>query len=134
MRGGERGVAVALGFERCETARLVHTFQLCQARSQYSVDKTVLSVAPNPVTTGFKFQPFEQINTDARGRGRNLEAWVVAGLSGPANAVATFDRSAAQVALALRYTERLAEAGIAPSVGSVGDSYDCEYVAAARGV
>ena len=26
--------------------------------------------------------------------------------------------------LALRYTERLAEAGIAPSVGSVGDSYD----------
>ena len=26
--------------------------------------------------------------------------------------------------LALRYTERLAEAGVAPSVGSVGDSYD----------
>jgi transposase InsO family protein len=26
--------------------------------------------------------------------------------------------------LSLRYTERLAEAGIAPSVGSVGDSYD----------
>ena len=26
--------------------------------------------------------------------------------------------------LALRYTERLAEAGIEPSVGSVGDSYD----------
>ena len=26
--------------------------------------------------------------------------------------------------LAIRYTERLAEAGIAPSVGSVGDSYD----------
>ena len=25
---------------------------------------------------------------------------------------------------AIRYTERLAEAGIAPSVGSVGDSYD----------
>ena len=29
--------------------------------------------------------------------------------------------------LSLRYTERLAEAGIQPSVGSVGDSYDCEY-------
>ena len=28
--------------------------------------------------------------------------------------------------LALRYTERLAEAGIEPSVGLVGDSYDCE--------
>jgi transposase InsO family protein len=26
--------------------------------------------------------------------------------------------------LSLRYTERLAEAGIAPSVGSTGDSYD----------
>ena len=26
--------------------------------------------------------------------------------------------------LSLRYTERLAQAGIAPSVGSVGDSYD----------
>ena len=26
--------------------------------------------------------------------------------------------------LAIKYTERLAEAGIAPSVGSVGDSYD----------
>ena len=26
--------------------------------------------------------------------------------------------------LALRYTERLAEAGVEPSVGSVGDSYD----------
>jgi transposase InsO family protein len=26
--------------------------------------------------------------------------------------------------LSIRYTERLAEAGIAPSVGSVGDSYD----------
>ena len=35
--------------------------------------------------------------------------------------------------LALRYTERLAEAGIEPSVGSVGDSYDCESVGAARG-
>jgi transposase InsO family protein len=27
---------------------------------------------------------------------------------------------------AIRYTERLAEEGIEPSVGSVGDSYDCE--------
>jgi transposase InsO family protein len=35
--------------------------------------------------------------------------------------------------LALRYTERLAEAGIEPSVGSIGDSYDCESVGAARG-
>jgi len=26
--------------------------------------------------------------------------------------------------LAIRYTDRLAEAGIEPSVGSVGDSYD----------
>jgi transposase InsO family protein len=26
--------------------------------------------------------------------------------------------------LAMRYTERLAEAGAAPSVGSVGDAYD----------
>ena len=33
--------------------------------------------------------------------------------------------------LAIRYTERLAEAGIEPSVGSVGDSYDCEYGLAA---
>jgi putative transposase len=33
--------------------------------------------------------------------------------------------------LALRYTERLVEAGIEPSVGSVGDSYDCESVGAA---
>ena len=36
--------------------------------------------------------------------------------------------------VSIRYTERLLEAGIEPSVGSVGDSYDCEYVAAARGV
>jgi transposase InsO family protein len=36
--------------------------------------------------------------------------------------------------LSIRYTERLAEAGIEPSVGSVGDSYDCEYVTAARAV
>jgi hypothetical protein len=34
----------------------------------------------------------------------------------------------------IRDTERLADAGIAPSVGSVGDSYDCEYVGAARRV
>jgi transposase InsO family protein len=34
--------------------------------------------------------------------------------------------------VAIRYTERLLEAGIEPSVGSVGDSYDCEYIAAAR--
>lgn len=33
--------------------------------------------------------------------------------------------------LSIKYTERLAEAGIEPSVGSVGDSYDCDYVAAA---
>jgi putative transposase len=30
----------------------------------------------------------------------------------------------------IKYTERLAEAGIEPSVGSVGDSYDCEYTGA----
>ena len=29
--------------------------------------------------------------------------------------------------LSIRYTERLAEVGIEPSVGSVGDSYDCEH-------
>jgi putative transposase len=29
--------------------------------------------------------------------------------------------------LSMRYTERLTEAGIAPSVGSRGDSYDCEH-------
>lgn len=33
--------------------------------------------------------------------------------------------------VSIKYTERLAEAGIEPSVGSVGDSYDCDYVAAA---
>jgi putative transposase len=27
----------------------------------------------------------------------------------------------------MRYTERLADAGIEPSVGSRGDSYDCEH-------
>ena len=35
--------------------------------------------------------------------------------------------------LSIKYTERLAEAGIEPSVGSVGDSYDCKYGGAARG-
>jgi hypothetical protein len=34
--------------------------------------------------------------------------------------------------VSIRYTERLAEAGVEPSVGSVGDSYDCESVGAAR--
>jgi putative transposase len=29
--------------------------------------------------------------------------------------------------VSIRYTERLLEAGIEPSVGSVGDSYDCEF-------
>ena len=29
---------------------------------------------------------------------------------------------------ALRFTQRLADAGVAPSTGSVGDSYDCEDV------
>ena len=33
--------------------------------------------------------------------------------------------------LSIKYTERLAEAGMEPSVGSVGDSYDCEYGIAA---
>jgi hypothetical protein len=28
----------------------------------------------------------------------------------------------------IRYTERLAEAGAKPSIGSVGDAYDCEDV------
>ena len=39
------------------------------------------------------------------------------------------DRGAQYVSI--KYTERLAEAGIEPSVGSVGDSYDCENVGAA---
>jgi putative transposase len=34
--------------------------------------------------------------------------------------------------LSIKYTERLAAAGIEPSVGSVGDSYDCKYGGAAR--
>jgi len=29
--------------------------------------------------------------------------------------------------VSIRYTERLLDAGIEPSVGSVGDSYDCEF-------
>ena len=39
------------------------------------------------------------------------------------------DRGAQYVSI--KYTERLAEAEIEPSVGSVGDSYDCESVGAA---
>jgi putative transposase len=35
--------------------------------------------------------------------------------------------------VSIRYTERLANAGIEPSVGSVGDSYDCKYGGAVRG-
>ena len=27
----------------------------------------------------------------------------------------------------MRYTDRLVDAGIAPSVGSQGDAYDCEH-------
>ena len=34
--------------------------------------------------------------------------------------------------VSIKYSERLADAGIEPSVGSVGDSYDCESVAAVR--
>jgi len=34
--------------------------------------------------------------------------------------------------VSIKYSERLAEAGIEPSVGSVGDSYDCESVGAVR--
>ncbi len=33
--------------------------------------------------------------------------------------------------VSIKYTERLAEAGIEPSVGSVGELYDCENVGAA---
>jgi transposase InsO family protein len=32
--------------------------------------------------------------------------------------------------VAIRYTERLTDAGVVPSVGSVGDSYDCETIGA----
>ena len=35
--------------------------------------------------------------------------------------------------VSIKYTERLAQAGIEPSVGSVGDSYDCESMGAAWG-
>lgn len=35
--------------------------------------------------------------------------------------------------LSIRYTGRLVEAGIEPSVGSVGDSYDCESVGPSGG-
>jgi putative transposase len=37
---------------------------------------------------------------------------------------------------ALRFTQRLVDAGIAPSTGSTGDSFDCEHpvVAADRGL
>ena len=34
--------------------------------------------------------------------------------------------------LSIRYTERLEDAGVVQSVGSKGDSYDCETVAASR--
>jgi transposase InsO family protein len=34
--------------------------------------------------------------------------------------------------LSIRYSERLVEAGIEPSVGSVGDSYDCEFTVLLR--
>ena len=32
--------------------------------------------------------------------------------------------------VAIKYTERLTDAGVGPSVGSVGDSYDCETIGA----
>jgi transposase InsO family protein len=35
--------------------------------------------------------------------------------------------------VSIKYTERLVEAGIEPSVGSVGDSYDCESMSVAWG-
>ena len=34
--------------------------------------------------------------------------------------------------LAMSYTQRLAEAQLVPSVGSVGDSYDCEFTVLPR--
>ncbi len=49
--------------------------------------------------------------------------------AGRAGLVHHRDRGAQYVSI--KYTERLAEAGIEPSVGSVGDSYDCESVGAA---
>ena len=36
--------------------------------------------------------------------------------------------------LSIRYTERLCEVGIRPSVGRVGDSYDCEHNRVRRSV
>ena len=39
--------------------------------------------------------------------------------------------SRSQAHLSIRYTERLADAGLGTSVGRVGDSYDCEYGIAA---
>ena len=33
----------------------------------------------------------------------------------------------------MRYTDRLADAGLAPSVGSGGDAYDCEHDRAVAG-
>ncbi len=36
--------------------------------------------------------------------------------------------------LSIRYTERLAEAGVEPSVGSVGDSYDNAFVETINGL
>jgi putative transposase len=47
-----------------------------------------------------------------------------------ANLIHHSDRGVQYVSI--KYTERLAEAGIEPSVGSVGDSHDCENVRAAR--
>jgi hypothetical protein len=34
--------------------------------------------------------------------------------------------------LSITYTRRLADAGIAPSVGSGGDRFDCEIIGAVR--
>jgi len=34
--------------------------------------------------------------------------------------------------VSIKYTERLAAAGVEPSVGSAGDSYDCEIIGAVR--
>ena len=45
--------------------------------------------------------------------------------AGPSRAAASsITATAASQYVSIRYTERLAEAGIEPSVGSVGDSYD----------
>jgi len=52
------------------------------------------------------------------------------GYSRPKNTVLRRPVESAQY-VSIKYTERLAEAGIEPSVGSVGDSYDCESVRAA---